>query len=273
MHTKKFRIAALISMIAVLAAFPLTAGARHSWGKYHWARTSNPFTIRVIDSMTTDWDDNLDQAIADWDASTVLDVMKEAGASDTSTRQNCAAVSGKVHACNYTYGNTGWSGVAQIWITTGNHIAQGTAKMNDTYLASKAEVSKQHVICQEIGHDWGLDHQSTSGADLNTCMDYANAFDNPSPNQGDYDQLLCMYDPTYKGVRLTTPEGHSCRGSGHLDSFNSNASSAAPAGFMNADVHALENWGERVSDNGRTALFVLDFGGGYKIFTFVIWAE
>ena len=30
----------------------------------------------------------------------------------------------------------------------------------------------QHVICQEIGHTFGLDHQSETGASLNTCMDY-----------------------------------------------------------------------------------------------------
>jgi hypothetical protein len=47
---------------------------------------------------------------------------------------------------------------------------------------------------------------------------------------------------------------------------------AAPAGFANANVHAIENWGEKVSDNGKTALFVRDFGDGFKIFTFVIWA-
>jgi hypothetical protein len=107
-------------------------------------------------------------------------------------------------------------------------------------------------------------------------MDYADAFDNPSPNQGDYDQLLCIYDPAYKGVRLTTPEGHSCRGSGHLDNFNSNASSAPmPAGFANANVHAQENWGNLVhtSANGRVSIYERDFGNGYKIITFVTWAK
>ena len=273
-NKRLFRFVVIFVLIALLAASPFAVGARHAWSKYHWARTANPFTIRVIDSMTTDWDDNLDQAIADWSTSSVMDAVKEAGGSDTTTRQNCSPVSGKVRSCNYTYGATGWSGLAQIWITTGNHIAQGTAKMNDTYMAGLPEVSKQHVICQEIGHDWGLGHQSETGADLNTCMDYADAFDNPSPNLGDYHQLLCIYDPAYKGVRLTTPEGHACRGSGHLDSFNSNASNA-PAGFMNANVHAQENWGNRVftSENGRVSIFERDFDNGYRIVTFVIWAE
>ena len=98
-------------------------------------------------------------------------------------------------SCNAKYGKNGWLGLAQIWLS-GTHIAQATAKMNDTYFSTAAynvPVKKQHVMCQEIGHDWGLGHQDESGADLNTCMDYANALDNPSPNQHDYDQLQTIY--------------------------------------------------------------------------------
>jgi len=258
MRTKKVRFVIMIVMIAMLAAFPLAAGATHSWGNYHWARTSNPFTIKVIDSMTADWDDNLDTAITDWNdpQQSVMNVVKEEGDSSARTRKRCAAVSGKVRACNYTYGShTGWLGVAQIW-ANGNHIIKGTAKMNDSYMASSSytEVNRQHLICQEIGHDWGLDHQSEDpDVDLGTCMDYADAFDNPSPNAHDYEQLETIY--------------------AHLDSTTTIAS--APAGFANADVHAQENWGEKASESadGRSALFVRDFGNGFKIFTFVIWAE
>lgn len=28
-----------------------------------------------------------------------------------------------------------------------------------------------------VGHDWGLDHNDESGADLNTCMDHADVHD------------------------------------------------------------------------------------------------
>lgn len=272
MRIVKVRFILTLVMVAMLAAFPLSAGASHSWGNYHWARTANPFTIKVIDSMTSSWDGNLDTAIADWDQSAVMNLVKEAGDDSANTRKRCRPVSGKVRACNANYGFNGWLGLAQIW-ASGSHITQGTAKMNDSYLASGyTNTNKQHVICQEIGHDWGLDHQDESGADLNTCMDYSNALDNPHPNAGDYDQLLCIYDPRYNGVTLTSGP-HSCTGTGHLDSTSTIA--AAPAGFANADVHAQENWGEKVSESadGRSALFVRDFGNGFKIFTFVIWAQ
>ncbi|HEX5807655.1 MAG TPA: hypothetical protein VFY25_03255 [Anaerolineales bacterium] len=254
MHTQKARSVLVLAVIVMLAAFPFSAGADHAWGNYHWARTSNPANITVIDSMTADWDDNLDTAISDWSKSSVLDIAEEAGASDADTRSRCRAVKGKVRSCNYTYGNNGWLGLAQIWVR-GSHITQGTAKMNDTYFSNPAydETARQHVVCQEIGHDWGLGHQDESGADLNTCMDYADALDNPNPNTHDYAQLETIYS--------------------HLD--NSTTIGAAPAGFENANVHAQENWGTKVheSANGRSAIFERDFGNGFKVFTFVVWAE
>ena len=256
MRTQKARFMFVLAVIVMLAAFPFSAGASHAWGSYHWARTSNPFTVRVVDSMTTNWDDNLDTAIGDWNSSSVLNVVKEAGDSSSNTRRRCRPVSGKVRACNSTYGNNGWLGLAQIWVTGGTHIYQATTKVNDSYLASSSytETNRQHVICQEIGHDWGLAHQDESGADLNTCMDYANALDNPHPNQHDYQQLETIYNS-------------------HLDSSSTNA--AVPPGFANADVRALANWGAKIHDSadGHSAIFVRDFGKGNLIYTFVFWAK
>jgi hypothetical protein len=254
MSMRKVRSIALLGSLAILAAIPSAAQASHSWNGYHWARTSNPFTVKVIDSMTSNWDDNLATAISDWGASSVLDVSKEAGNDRSKTRKQCRAVTGKVRACNATYGNNGWLGLAQIWIS-GGHIVQGVAKMNDTYLASSAydETARQHVICQEIGHDWGLGHQDESGADLNTCMDYSNALDNPHPNAHDYDQLESIY--------------------AHLDSTTTVA--PLPAGFANADVRSQSSWGRKVheSADGRSAVFVRHFGGGRAIYTHVTWVR
>ena len=254
MRTNKVRFVVMFVLIAMLAAFPFSAGATHAWGNYHWARTSNPFTLKVIDSTTPNWDDNLDIAISDWNSSSVMNLTKEAGSDTSTTRKRCPAVSGKIRVCNASYGNNGWLGLAQIW-ASGSHISQGTAKMNDSYLASASynETARQHVMCQEVGHDFGLGHQDESGADLNTCMDYANALDNPHPNAHDYSMLETIYS--------------------HLDSSTTIA--AAPAGFANADMHAQENWGEKVSEaaDGRSAIFIRDFGNGFVVITHVTWAR
>jgi hypothetical protein len=245
---------AVLAALFALVVFATPASASHSWGNYHWARTANPFTIKVVDSMTADWDDNLNTALADWNSSSVLNVAKEAGDSSSRIRKRCPAISGKVRACNAAYGNNGWLGLAQIW-ASGSHITQGTAKMNDSYLASSSysETNRQHVICQEIGHDWGLDHQDESGADLNTCMDYSDALDNPHPNQHDYAQLESIY--------------------AHLDSTTTIAS--MPASVANADLSAPAQWGKLVKGAGArgVSIYVRDFGGGNRVITFVTWAR
>jgi len=251
----------------VLVVSPFSAHADHSWSNYHWARQSNPFTVQVIDSMTLDWDDNLIAAmnngpmtvqdigsVEGWSTSTVLDAV-DANQDDesTKTRKRCPAVSGKVRSCNAEYGRTGWLGVAQIWIS-GGHIVQGTAKMNDSYLQSGyTETQRQHVICQEIGHDWGLGHTSEDGSDQETCMDYSRDLGNPSPYPHDYEQLDTIY--------------------AHTDSTSTVA--ALPANVANAELNTPADWGKLVKGtHGQgVSIYERDFGGGYRVFTFVTWAE
>jgi hypothetical protein len=255
-----FRFMFMLVLVFALAAFPASVSANHSWGGYHWARTANPFTLKVGDNVSSVWDGHLNVAISDWSQSTVLDLTKVTGGARP---KNCRPTSGRIEVCNARYGNTGWLGIAQIWITGGVHITQGTAKMNDTYFETptyNTSAWRQLVICQEIAHDFGLDHQDEnfSNPNLGTCMDYTNnPGTNQHPNAHDYEELQIIY--------------------AHLDSFNSYSSPAAamPPGFANANVHAQENWGQKVheSADGRSAVYVRDFGKGFKIITHVLWAE
>ena len=48
------------------AALPSQSYAAHSWGSYHWARTANPFTLKLVDNLTTsDWKSKLAQTSQD----------------------------------------------------------------------------------------------------------------------------------------------------------------------------------------------------------------
>lgn len=69
--------------------------------------------------MTTSWDDNLDTAISDWNASSVMNVVKEAGDDSSNVHKRCRPVSGKVRACNANYGNimAGWG-----WRRSGSRV-------------------------------------------------------------------------------------------------------------------------------------------------------
>lgn len=244
--------------VAVLLSVGAVAYATHSWGGYHWARAANPFNLKLGDNVSTAWDAHLVTASADWSASSVLDTTIVAGA----FRGNCKPTSGRVEVCDKTYGFNGWLGVASIW-ASGSHIVQGTVKLNDTYFNTatyNTPAWRQFVICQEIGHTFGLDHQDTTfdNPNLGTCMDYTN---NPSgppsnahPNAHDFAQLETIYahldSVTTVGQTVSQPHG------------NGNAAEADDAGKV-----------LRKDSRGRPALYERDLGNGEKLFTFIFWAE
>ncbi len=241
--------------LVLIVGLAAPAGASHSWGNYHWARTSNPFTLKLGDNVNSTWDSYLGTTSSDWSKSTVLDTTIVAGGTSP---KSCRPTSGMVEVCNASYGNTGWLGVAQVWTSRG-HIAQGTAKMNDTYFnTAKYDTPawRNMVMCQEVGHTFGLDHQDEvfDNRNLGTCMDYTNdPSTNQHPNQHDYDQLATIYS--------------------HTDSTTTVSASSAQG--ANADLSSRSEWGRaiRTSADGRASLYVRDFGGGHKVFTFVIWAR
>jgi hypothetical protein len=222
-----------------------TAAASHSWGSYHWARTANPFTVPLGDNVNntaySNWNGALGAASVDWTASKVLDSPVVAGQAGNPKR--CRATNGRIEVCNSTYGFNGWLGLAQIW-TSGSHIVRAVAKMNDSYFNSSgySYTAEQQVMCQEIGHGYGLDHQDESGDDLNTCMDYSNALDNARPNAHDYEQLELIY--------------------GHTDSTSTVSASTATTGRV---IHR--------SDRISSSYIVRDLGHGQLLHTFITWAN
>ena len=263
------RIRQLVSTASLTGiVFAATLTANHSWGSYHWARTSNPFTLKVGDNVDANWDAYLDDAITDWGGSAVLNLAEVAGSSNP---RNCRPTSGRIEVCNSRYGNNGWLGIAQIWIS-GTHITQAVTKVNDTYFNSPTYDTpawRRLVMCQEVGHDFGLDHQDETfdNPNLGTCMDYTNDPDggpggassndpsNEHPNQHDYQQLNTIYQ--------------------HLDSTTTvgqTTNQGAPAAGGQLD---RGQFGQlvRSTNGGRTQLFVLELGNGQRVFTHVIWAE
>jgi hypothetical protein len=116
--------------LIVALVLPGATSATHSWGGYHWARTSNPFTLKLGDNVNSAWDPYLRTTSSDWSQSTVLNTTVVAGGTQP---RKCRPTTGRVEVCNASYGNNGWLGVASISITSGLHITRGTVKVNDTY--------------------------------------------------------------------------------------------------------------------------------------------
>lgn len=274
MFKSNFRLGLLVVLTAVLSvgAFGLVAQATHSWGGYHWARTANPFTLKLGDNVTSAWEGYLNEASTDWSASLVLDTTVVSGLTNP---KNCRAVNGRVEVCNSKYGNNGWLGIASIW-ASGNHITQGTVKLNDTYYNTpyyNTPAWRRLVMCQEIGHTFGLDHQDEAfnNVNLGTCMDYTS---DPDGTLADPDQLSNGHLNDHDYAQLETIYAH-------LDGFNSFSSNLlsnnknAAEVAKNMDTSNQSEWGKaiRTSTDGHTSLFERDFGGGNKVFTFVVWAN
>lgn len=264
-----------LTTAGIIAALlvPITSQATHSWGGYHWARTTSQFTLKLGDNLTTSsWRGHLAQASIDWNSPQSFGAsftpILTAVVAGQSGNKRCSMVAGTTQVCNGTYGNNGWLGLASINLASGTtHITQGSAKMNDTYFNTATYNNpneRQHVMCQEIAHTFGLDHQSTDGSSQNSCMDYfsntgANAASTLStrPNAHDFDQLAAIY--------------------AHLDSSTTVAQMAAAAAASSADVDDTDpnSWGMLVSQSmsGRSSTYERYNRDGSRTITHVYWTQ
>lgn len=272
--------AALAFGFAGFLAFTNIASADHAWGPYHWARTTPSFTLQLGDNVTSTWDSYLRAASTDWSTSNVLDTTVVAGKGGTS----CKAQTGRAEICNKKYGNNGWLGLAQIWIS-GEHITKGIVKMNDTYF-SKTAYNKPSwralVLCQEIGHIFGLDHQDESfdNANLGSCMDYtSDPNPNQHPNAHDYEMLEAIYahlDTTTTVAQSTSSSRARGLAAGRLYFL--------PFDFAIPEIQTPSldielgdnpaNWGAEISRSvsGNASVFSKKVGNE-EILTHVFWAE
>ena len=272
---KVLRLVATVSVALACTAVSTVSHATHSWGGYHWARTTPQFTLKLGDNLTTtDWKAHLSQSSSDWNSGNSAVLTAIIGGT---SNKRCSMVAGTTQVCNGKYGNNGWLGLASINLTGGTHITQGSAKMNDTYFSTATYNNpneRRHVMCQEVAHTFGLDHQSTDGSSQNSCMDYfsntgANATSTLStkPNAHDFDELNLIY--------------------AHLDSSTTVASIAASAaasaalvarGHAAADIDVTDDpgsWGALVSQSasGRSSVYERYNGDGSKTVTHVYWTN
>jgi hypothetical protein len=255
----------VVGAVVALGVLASVASASHAWGPpYHWARTANPFTLKLGNNMTGAWVTHLNQTSQDWNSpsGTTSPLITAVVAGQSNKR--CSAVTGTTQVCNGAYGNNGWLGLATIYITGGVHITKGTAKMNDTYFDkpfSNNPNEKLHVVCQEVAHTFGLGHTSEDGTSQNTCMDYfsntgANAGSTLStkPNAHDFEQLTSIY--------------------AHLDSTTTLAAAAPNSSGADADNSDNPNdWGMLVSQsrNGRSSTYQRYNRDGSITATHVFW--
>jgi len=258
-------VAAVLSTLLVVRS----ASATHAWGCYHWARSANPFTVTYGNNLSANWSSYLSRAASDWSITSGAcnnsqnPVRATVGPGGTGLK-NCRPATGHVEVCNASYGNTGWLGIATIWVS-GTHIKKGSVKLNDYYMNSPPyNTAAWHsaVLDQETGHTLGLAHQDENfnNPDLldacgrGSCMDYsADPTNNTTPNQHDYDELVIIY-------------------SSHLDAGP--VAAAATSADEGADLTDQSAWGRAVRfAEGRPVLYERAVGPNEKVFTWVIWTR
>lgn len=254
-----------------LFSFNNVAYADHSWDLLHWARMTPTFTLKLGDNVSRSWDSYLVTTSKDWSLSSILDTVVVSGQSNP---RYCNPVWGRVEVCNFRYGATGWLGVAQVWVTGGNHITQATTKLNDTYFSTSpynTPAWKNLVMCQEVGHTFGLDHQDEDfyNANLGTCMDYTtNPSTNQHPNAHDYAMLQSIYAHLDEGSTVsllsTSSNGNNIDTSNQKDDKKD----------KKEDLEE-ESWGKAIKKDkkGKNSKFERDLGNGEKVITHVFWVE
>ena len=261
--TRRTAVLCVLSLMVTSLAL-----ADHSWGSYHWARTSNPFTLKVHDNVTSAWDSYLRTALTDWNKSTVLDTSLQPNA--LSSPRKCASASGVIEVCNERYGQNGWLGIAGISVS-GGHITKAYTKLNDTYFAMaqyNTPAYRQFVTCQEIGHDFGLAHQDENftNANLGSCMDYTNnPGTNQHPNQHDYDQLQKIYAHLDSTTTISMQTGLRAVATALL----------APVVTSAGDGNEPWEWGTPVGfdGRGRANRFRFEHPNGDLELIHVLWAD
>lgn len=242
-------------VVVFLFLSPFSASfADHGWNDYHWARTQNPFELQIVDSTTPDWDVHLQGSIIEWNASTVLSTTVASEDDATRTRKRCRMMNGQIHVCNASYGQNGWLGLATIGFNSDGHIDRGSVKVNDSYSQYlDTDNRRNHVMCQELGHTFGLGHTSEDGSSQFTCMDYSWDTRSQWPNAHDFEQLIVQYAhlDSYNSYAGAPSDGDS--GSG-----GNNGCNAPPGKGCNKNNHVAEipPMGVRVVSNKNFEIWV-----------------
>lgn len=152
---KALRISTAASIVLVLLLLNLKVVFAHDWGQWHWH--TNPLHIWV-------WGSNQPEAvaaIADWDSHIQHMQLHTQFKGHTD-----------ISVFGANSGDTGWWGLATIenysfdwWhLWTWSRIEHAHATYNSFYGGTTGTGSGSDVrgvLCQEIGHTFGLDHSNT----------------------------------------------------------------------------------------------------------------
>lgn len=268
-------ICAAVIALALFAMVPQPVDATHGWKTYHWRRTSSAIkNIPVRRYHSAKWVTRYNAAMADWRKSAMTKI-KPYTVLAAGPNSSCPLVTGQVSSCDGSYGNTGWLGLASIALS-GSHIAYGRSLVNNTYFNTALYNTvpwRQLVICQEIGHTFGLGHvnETYNTANTGSCMDYTNDPDGGSGGVSNSDPN--NMHPNAHDYALVNSR-HTHIGS-IIPGFSPEQIDMPPRALQAYNPTVLAQFGNLVwsGNGGRTERYEIQFAGGWKVANWVIWAN
>jgi hypothetical protein len=258
-------------IIAIAVALTLgtsIVSAHHAWVylgyELHWPRYhKGPINLELVDQTSIsdyNWTSHTREAAKDWSKSRSLNVNWNVNRRGNAEWAQCSLTSQCIEVWADDYGQNGWLGIGGGNVTYDPatdqlHWTAGIAVMNDFYYDTEPYASfygnyqwRQTVMCQEIGHALGLTHiDEDFSTNIASCMDYA-ADPYPHPFEHDYEVLDQIHDHVEEFVPPAGPP-------------------IIPPGLAQGE------WGELISSNGFSSLYVRDLGDNQYWITHVTWAQ
>jgi hypothetical protein len=196
---------ALAGLLALLLAAPLVSSMAASdvngTGKF-WPFHHTPVTVDFGDNLSKPWERYFKKALGQWNQSNVVQGKSVNGRTNPA---QCNPKSGTVQVCNGNYGtDTGWLGLTRLSYK-GNQITEATTQINDSFFSQaqyrNSKSAKQHTMCHEMGHAFGLDHVT-----YKSCMNPSDSavFNDTKPNHRDFKTLDQIYSKKNQSAAATT---------------------------------------------------------------------
>ena len=172
---------AMVLTTTIGLGLPVSSWAAHRWGCWKYANYSISWYNGGTGDYFNIYNEEAKTDSNSWSPYTdlVLNTVSAAGTTD------------HANAYNGYYGSTGWLGLAEIRGSSGCTVLNGRARLNQTYLdnGSYTRTNKKHVACQEVGHLFGLHHNTSS---TTTCMN-DQILTAPQPNAHDQSLINSIY--------------------------------------------------------------------------------
>ena len=170
-------------VLAVAFGTAGTAWANHRWYCWKYADAEINFYNGCTGSYSSYANEEALTDSNSWHNYTEVN-LNPVGQQGTTDHLNCF---------NGSYGFNGWLGIAEILTYSGCTVQQGRSRFNQSYLDNPAygysTTNKKHVVCQEIGHLFGLSHQKGMAQ---SCMNDKILYV-PNPNSHDQSMIASIY--------------------------------------------------------------------------------